>query len=295
MNLRIAAAQFAVFAPASWEDYEQRFEILVHEAATSGAQLLAFPEYASLVLAAIDTRPDRTPSEEVTVLQGLRDAYLALHRKLATRHQVYLLAGSFPWEVRTGRFHNRAWLCSPDGGADFQDKLIMTRFEREEWNISAGSELKVFTTALGRVGVDICYDIEFPLLARTQAEAGAQLLLAPSCTDTLAGFHRVRIGAQARALENQCIVVQAPLVGDAAWSAAIDVNVGSAGIYGPPDRGFPNDGVLASGRMNEACWVYADVDLSAVETVRSTGQVLNHRHWREQLTPGFVTAAVHKL
>lgn len=295
MILRIAGAQFEVFAPAKWDDYANRLNDSVCEAASGGAQLLVFPEYASLVLAGIDGKPHHDPRDEVVGLQPYRDAYVALHCELARRHGVYVLAGSFPWEVAPGRFHNRAWLCSPEGKTGFQDKLIMTRFEREQWNISAGSELKVFETSLGRIGIDICYDVEFPLIARRQVEAGAELLLAPSCTDTAAGYHRVRIGAQARALENQCVVMQAPLVGDAPWSASIDVNVGSAGIYGPPDRGFPDDGVLAQGIFNQGGWVHAEVDMMMVTSVRHSGQVLNHRHWPEQTAPPIATATAIRL
>jgi predicted amidohydrolase len=198
------------------------------------------------------------------------------------QHRVHILAGSFPWRVAPQRFHNRAWLCTPDGNAGYQDKRIMTRFEREQWAISGGDPHKVFDTALGRIGVAICYDAEFPLLVRTQVEAGAQILLVPSCTDALAGYHRVCVAARARALESQCYVLLAPLVGEAPWSPAVDVNVGAAGIYGPPDRGFPDDGVIAQGRLGEPGWVYGEVDLQRVAQVRANGQVLNHRHWAEQ-------------
>lgn len=221
---------------------------------------------------------------QVIALQTLRERYVDLHRRLARTHGVYLLAGSFPWTLDDGRTVNRAWLCAPTGNADFQDKQIMTRFERESWQISGAPTLKVFDTAHGRIAVNLCYDCEFPLLARAQAEAGAELILVPSCTDTPAGYHRVRVGCQARALENQCIVVQSPLVGEAPWSAAVDVNVGAAGVFGPPDRGFPDDGVLALGTMNRAQWLYADIDLAAVAAVRRDGQVFNHRHWPEQVT-----------
>ena len=104
----------------------------------------------------------------------------------------------------------------------------------------------------------------------------------PSCSDTHAGYHRVRVGCQARALENQCIVVQLPLACEAPWSAAIASNVGAAGVFGPPDRDFPDDGVIAIGEMNRAQWLYADIDLEDVAGVRRDGQVFNHSHWAEQ-------------
>src|SRR5690606_29656539 len=187
-----------------------------------------------------------------------------------------------PWRLDDGRYVNRALVCAPDGRYDWQDKQIMTRFERETWGIASGSGLKVFDTALGCFAINICYDAEFPLLARAQCAAGAKLLLVPSCTDTAAGYHRVRIGCQSRALENQCIVVQSPLVGEAPWSAAIDVNVGAAGVFGPPDHGFPDDGVLAVGEMSQPQWLHADIDLAAVSAVRAQGQAFNFRHWDEQ-------------
>ncbi len=279
----VAAAQFQVYAPRDWADVETRLRLAVTKAADNGARLIVFPEYASMVLTALfaaDLRNDM--ARQLAELQPLRDRYLQLHIDLAKQHGVYLLAGSFPWQIAENRYVNRAWFCSPSGAAEFQDKLIMTRFEREEWNISGGEELKVFDTALGRIGIDICYDIEFPLLARAQAQAGATLLLAPSCTDTIAGYWRVRVGAQARALENQCCVIQASLVGDAPWSPAIDINIGAAGIYGPPDRGFPDDGVLECGKLNDSGWVSAEIDPMHIEAVRRDGQVLNHLHWDEQ-------------
>jgi predicted amidohydrolase len=170
----------------------------------------------------------------------------------------------------------------PDGSFDFQDKLMMTRFENEHWLITAGNEIKVFETLYGKVAIAICYDSEFPLLARKQAEAGAKLIFVPSCTDTLAGYHRVKIGCQARALENQCYVVQGCLVGEAPWSEAVDVNVGVAAVYTPVDRGFPDNGILAAGLLNAVQWVYADLELAKCEAVRADGQVFNYRDWALQ-------------
>jgi len=146
----------------------------------------------------------------------------------------------------------------------------------------AGSGLSVFDTALGRIGVLICYDSEFPLLGRVLAEAGVEILLVPSATEALAGFTRVRVGAMARALEGQMIAVHAPVVGAAPWCAGMEENTGRASIYGPPDRGFPPTGIFAEGALGEAGWVYADVSTAAVADVRADGVVLNFRHWPEQ-------------
>jgi predicted amidohydrolase len=108
------------------------------------------------------------------------------------------------------------------------------------------------------------------------------VLLAPSCTDTLAGYHRVRIAAQARALENQCYVAQACTVGEAPWSPAVDVNVGRAAVFGPVDRGFPDDGVLAMAEAQLPGWVVTELSMDALQVVRDNGQVFNHRDWSTQ-------------
>ena len=137
----------------------------------------------------------------------------------------------------------------------------------------------MFETPWGRIGIAICYDLEFPPLVRAQVEAGAWLILAPSCTDGIAGFNRVRLSARARALENQCYVAMAPTVGLAPWLATLDANRGYAGVYGPVDRGFPEDGVLARGALDQPGWVYADLDPLLLDAVRESGGVRNHRDW----------------
>lgn len=280
--LRIAAAQYPVSEPGDWAEVEAQLSAWVAEAAAADAQLLVFPEYAAMSLAALFGQLVRGDLQaQLGALQDLHADYLALHARLAGQHGVHLLAGSYP--VRVGhQFRNRAHLFAPGGDCGWQDKWTMTRFETEQWGISAGEALKVFDTSLGRIGINICYDVEFPLLARAQTEAGATLILAPSCTDTPAGYWRVRVGAQARALESQCAVVQAPLVGEAPWSPAVDINVGAAGVYTPPDRGLPDDGVLARGEWNRPQWLYADVAPQSLQAVRDQGQVFNHRDWQRQ-------------
>jgi predicted amidohydrolase len=142
--------------------------------------------------------------------------------------------------------------------------------------------LQLFDTPLGKIGVLICYDSEFPLLGRALVEAGAEIILVPSCTDSVAGFTRVRVGAMARALEGQCVTVHSPTVGLCDFCPAVDENVGSAAIYGPPDRGFPAMGIFDETPLNQPGWAYATVDLEAIHAVRRDGQVLNHAHWKEQ-------------
>jgi predicted amidohydrolase len=200
-------------------------------------------------------------------------------RNAAQRHRVWLQPGTLPMREPDGRVVNRAPLITPEGRVAFQDKRAMTRFETERWGISQGADPNVFDTPWGRIGISICYDIEFPKHARVQVMAGAWLILSPSCADTLAGFNRVHFSARARALENQCYVAITPTIGEAPWSAALDVNRGRAGVFGPMDRGFPADGILAEGQMDAPGWVFCTLDPSLIEAVRRDGAVLNHRDW----------------
>ena len=273
--MKLALAQYPPDLHASWDAYAGKLAAWVGAAA---ADVLVFPEYASLELASLLPPEERQDvARQLRALQAFLPAYLELHTRLARRHGVYILAGSFP-VLAGGRMLNRAYLVAPDGRADFQDKLVMTRFE-QSWGVSAGAGLKVFGTPLGRIGVNICYDAEFPQLAGALARAGADVLLVPSATETLSGYHRVRVGARARALEHQMYVAHAPLIGEAPWNEAVDVNVGAAGLYGPIDHGFSENGVLASGELNAPSWLRADLDLAALHTVRRAGTTLNARDW----------------
>lgn len=281
--LKVAAAQYPIDFLSSWRDFRDKVTQWVAEAAGEGARLLVFPEYFSIEITSIFGKEvySSLPLQLEQLQRTLAD-FLALFRELAQTHHVHICAGSYP--VREGDdYYNRSYFFWPSGHCEFQEKLQMTRFESEHWHVSAGSGLKVFATEFGNVAINVCYDSEFPLLARRQVEEGAVLILVPSCTDTLAGFHRVKIGCQARALENQCYVVQSPTVGDCAWSEAVDTNVGLAAVYTPVDRGFPPTGVLAAGELNAGQWVYAELDLDAVARVRAQGQVFNHRDWDKQL------------
>lgn len=278
----VAAAQYPIDRLADWQAYAAKLTRWIEEAADAGAALAVFPEYGAMELASLDPRTMGDLAGSLASVSALLPQVDALHSELSARCGLHILAASAPAALESGAYVNRARLFAPNGKVGVQDKLVMTRFEREEWHVSAAPALRLFNTALGRIGVNICYDSEFPLLARAQVEAGMELLLVPSCTDSEHGYWRIRIGAQARALEGQCYAVHAPTVGDAAWSPAVDVNRGAAAIYGPPDRGMPASGVLAIGTMDASQWVLGEVDLDAVARLRADGGVLNSRHWREQ-------------
>ncbi|OYY69583.1 MAG: amidohydrolase [Sphingomonadales bacterium 28-55-16] len=281
-SIRIAAAQYPIGQPENLASWQAKVEQWVRDAAAQGAQLVVFPEYAAMELAAIDRSTASDLHASLRAVVALGPSIDQHYADLALRFGVVLLGGTRPFGQDDGQIVNRATLYMPDGQKGHQDKIMMTRFERESWDIKAGNSLRVFRTPLGMLGISTCYDVEFPMIARAQANAGAQAILCPSCTDSLQGYHRVRIGAQARALENQIFVVQAPTVGMAPWSPALDENYGAAGVFVPPDGDSPDDGVAALGAEGQGAWVIADVDLARVHRWRTEGAVRPFAHWPEQ-------------
>lgn len=278
-KIRIATAAYPMDWFEGFSEYEAKITAWVADAAD--CDLLVFPEYGAMELASLGGRDIAADLEkslhEVARHETARDE---LHSRLAAEHNVHILAASGPYFAQD-RPVNRAVLFGPDGRLGHQDKQIMTRFEREQWDVIGAPGLRVFDTPVGRIGILICYDSEFPLLARVLAEAGAEVILVPSCTDTIAGYNRVRIGSMARALESQCIVVQSPTVGDVAWNPAIDENRGAAAIYAPSDGLWPESGIVAIGEMDQPGWVKAEVNLRRIARSRSSGGVLPFAHWPE--------------
>ncbi|EYB69018.1 nitrilase/cyanide hydratase and apolipoprotein N-acyltransferase [Deinococcus phoenicis] len=282
----MAAAAYPVDFHPDWAAYEAKVTAWVADAAGQGGRLLVFPEYAALELIGL------LPPDLHHDILGLRPAlqafvpgFVALHAGLARQYGVGLVAGSLP-VAEAGGFVNRAFVFGPDGTRSCQDKLLMTRFEAEEWDISAGGGVRVFELppeGAGeeplRFGVAICYDSEFPALARRMAEAGAEVLAVPSFTGARAGYTRVRVGGMARALENQCYALHAPLVAQADWTYAVEQAVGRAAVYAPADDGLPDTGLVAEGGWNVPGWLVTDLDLSLIRRVREQGHVLN---WRDR-------------
>lgn len=290
--MKVAAAKYAIEAPQSFDAFAGRQRRLLEGVAVQGAEIAVLPEYLSLELAstlAADVAGELRAS--LAAIQRHREAWLALFMAIARDTGMIIAAGTFLLDLGNGRYRNRADLFLPGGGHAWQDKLQLTGFEKSTGLIDGGDALKVFDAGGARLGLAVCYDIEFPLSVRAQYEAGARLLLVPSCTDTDAGATRVRVGCLARVLENRCFVARAVTSGDSPWGPALEVSTGEAAIYAPMDAGFPADGVLASTRAGGQ-WAIADVDLAALEVSRVHAQVANDRDWRGQSLPALTTARV---
>lgn len=288
--LKVASAQYPIGQPKSLAEWEDKIAVWVKSGAETGANLLVFPEYAAIEQAAC-FGPEVYGDLKITLAKvaELAADRVRLHADLAQEYGVHILVGSGPVQKSDGSYVNAAQLITPEGQIGEQEKLVMTPFERD-WGMSAGSPVRVLKTKLATFGIAICYDSEFPLLVRAMAEAGADVVLVPSCTERVSGYHRVRTGCRARALENSIATVQSPTVGDAPWSPAVDFNAGAAGVYVPSEHGVSDDGTLAEGTLNAAQWVTATIDLARLRHVRESGEMRNYRDWA--LQPGAPAANV---
>jgi predicted amidohydrolase len=285
--MHIALAPFSIVRPASLDGFGAQVEALLREAKAGDADALVLPEYACMALAgAFVGAPDVTA--ELSAVVERADALVALFRELARRYGLLLLPGSVPMRGADGVIRNRAPLIDGAGRMAFQDKRVMTRFEAERWGVAPGAMPRVFETDFGRIGIAICYDSEFPLLVRAQVLAGADMILIPACTDTLHGFNRVRLSARARALENQCFTAVAPTTGVAPWSGTLDENRGYACAFGPVDRGWADDGVIARGVLDSPDLLFVTLDRAKLAATRDDPAVRNRTDWPDDPAPAAV-------
>ena len=276
LPLKVAVAQYPITAFSDVESWKTHVEKWVQQACAEHAELLVFPEYGAMELVSVFPEIiQRDLHGQLHALQELLPVFIETFSALANQFQCTIVSPSFPVKL-TEHFVNRAYVFSPKGLIGHQDKWFMTRFENEEWGITAGKkELSLFTADWGSFGIQTCYDVEFGIGSHHLCKAGALLIVAPSCTETIRGATRVHIGARARALENQCYVAVSQTVGNAEWSPAVDINYGQAAFYTTPDTGMPEEGILATGNPQRENWLIQELDLGALVTVRNEGQVFN--------------------
>ncbi len=273
--LRVASLQYYIRPVERFEQFADQVESLVTTAHDYNCKLMVFPEYfAAQMLTLNDVK--RPIKDQIRHLAKLEPRIVELMTRLAKESGMYIVGGTLPAvdppdEVTV---YNECYLYSPTGEWDVQGKLHMTRFEKEEWIVSPHKKFKVFDTAIGKLAITICYDVEFPELARAAARQGAYLLIVPSCTDDRQGFLRVRYCAQARAIENQMYVIHSCTVGSLPMVPAVSLNYGQASILTPSDFAFSRDGILAEGTANQESMVIGELDMDRIVQTRSSGTVL---------------------
>jgi len=273
-RVRVATLQYFIRPVQTFEQFRDQVAGLVETAADYDCKLLVFPEYFTVQLLTLNNLR-RPIIEQIRELAGFLPRFVEMMSGLAKQHKIYIVAGTIPTiDAGSTAVTNDCYFFSPTGNHAVQGKLHMTRFESEDWKISPRAKLKTFETEFGRVAVTICYDVEFPEIARTAARHGAHILVVPSCTDDRQGYLRVRYCAQARTIENQMYAILSHTVGSLPMVPAVSLNYGQASILTPSDFAFSRDGILAEGNPNQEMMVIGELNLRTIMETRTSGTVL---------------------
>ncbi len=273
-RIRVASLQYFVRPVRAFEQFADQVTALVETARDYKCALVVFPEYFTVQLLTLGN-VKRPITEQIHDLAGQVPRYVELMSKLAKQHGMYIVGGTIPViDAGANNVYNDSYLFAPSGAHGVQGKLHMTRFENEEWFVSPRSGLKIFETSFGRMSIQICYDVEFPELARVAAREGAYILIVPACTDDRQGFLRVRYCAHARTIENQMYCIHSPMVGSLPMVPAVSLNYGQASILTPSDFPFSRDGILAEGVANQEMMVVGELNLQTIVETRRNGTVL---------------------
>ncbi len=273
-RIRVGTLQYFIRPVTTFDQFRDQVDALVDTAADYKCHLLVFPEYFTIQLLTLGNIR-RPISEQVRDLAGQAERFTELMSGLARRHGLYIVGGTIPvMPDSDGLIYNQSMLFGPEGRIGEQRKLHMTRFETDEWIVAPGSVLRVFETSFGKLAIAICYDVEFPEIARLAAREGANILVVPSCTDDRQGFWRVRYCAHARAIENQMYVICSGTVGSLPMVPAVSMNYGQASILTPSDFAFSRDGILAEGIPNQETMVIGELNLRTIVETRASGTVL---------------------
>lgn len=273
-RIRVASLQYYIRPVRSYDEFQEQVSAFMETCKDYKSRLVVFPEYFTTQLLTLGN-VKRPISEQIRDLARQEPRFIEMMASLAKKFGLYVVAGTIPgFADNENAVYNRCHVFSPNGRHGFQTKLHMTRFESEEWLVSSGQKLKIFEADFGKFAVTVCYDVEFPEIARVAAQKGALFVAAPSCTDDRQGFLRVRYCAHARAIENQMYVIHSSTVGSLPMVPAVSLNYGQAAILNPCDYAFSRDGILAEGTINQETVVIGDLNLSLVEESRKTGTVL---------------------
>jgi predicted amidohydrolase/GNAT superfamily N-acetyltransferase len=279
-NVRIGVVQWKMRAVRSFEELLQQVEFFVDTVSGYKADLLLFPElFNAPLLAQYDQEdPPMAMRSLAEHTERLRNEIL----QMAVTYNINIVAGSLP-EYNEETLYNVSFLCRRDGTWDSQYKLHITPDEAEYWGLKGGHALKVFDTDIGKIGILVCYDVEFPELSRILADRGMEILLVPFWTDTKNGYLRIRRCAQARAIENECYVAISGSVGNLPKIENMDIQYSQSAIFTPSDFAFPHDAVAAEATPNTEMTLLTDLDLDLLKELRKHGSVRNLESRRKEL------------
>ncbi|HSG89060.1 MAG TPA: carbon-nitrogen hydrolase family protein [Pseudomonadales bacterium] len=280
-QVRIGVIQWQMRPIDSLEGLLSQAEFFVDALSDYQSDFILFPEFFSAPLMGVGD-PTRTPTESVRDLAQFTPAIVEAMSQFAVSYNVNIIAGSMPF-LDGDALYNVAYVCERSGAVHEQYKLHITPNERDYWVIQGGDGLRVFDTDAGRIGVLICYDVEFPELPRLLAKAGMDILFVPFWTDTKNGFLRVQRCAQARAIENECYVVISGSVGNLPQVDNLDLQYAQSAVYSPSDFAFPHDAIISETTPNTEQLLITDLDLQKLQQLRKEGSVTNRVDRRDDL------------
>ena len=253
------------------------FDNLIEQAeffidAVSGyqADFILFPEFFNAPLMAKYNHLGE--AEAIRKLAAYTEELRRKFVEFSISYNVNIITGSMPY-LDGGKLYNISYLCRRDGSWDSYKKIHITPNEIETWGMSGGDAIRIFDTDSGKIGIAICYDVEFPELMRIYADQGLQILFVPFLTDTQNGYSRVRRCAQARAIENECYVAIAGCVGNLPRVNNMDIQYAQSAVFTPSDFAFPTNAIKSEATPNTEMTLIVDVDLNLLKDLHHNGTV----------------------
>ncbi|MEG2242747.1 MAG: bifunctional GNAT family N-acetyltransferase/carbon-nitrogen hydrolase family protein [Muribaculaceae bacterium] len=280
-SVRIGLVQWQMRPYKGIDDVFEQVEFFVDAVSDYKSDFILFPEYFDAPLMAKYNHLGEAQSirELAQYTTQIRDRFIGL----AISYNINIITGSMPLVKEDNRLYNVGYLCRRDGSYEMYEKVHITPDEIKSWGLSGGNVIKTFETDCAKVGILICYDVEFPELSRILADEGMQILFVPFLTDTQNGYSRVRVCAQARAIENECFVAIAGSVGNLPRVHNMDIQYAQSAVFTPCDFAFPTDGKRAEATPNTEMILVSDVDLGLLNELHTYGSVRNLRDRRLDL------------
>lgn len=280
-TVRLGLVQWQMRPYKDLDDLFEQVEFFVDSVSDYKSDFVLFPEYFNAPLMARFNNMGEAQSIRglAQYTEKIRDRFV----ELAISYNINIITGSMPFVKADGGLYNVGFLCRRDGSYDMYEKIHVTPDEQKSWGLSRGDEVKTFDTDCGRIGILICYDVEFPELSRLMAEEGMQILFVPFNTDTQNAYARVKVCAQARAVENECYVAIAGSVGNLPRVHNMDIQYAQSAVFTPCDFAFPTDGKGAMATPGTEQILVADCDLTLLNELHTYGSVRNLRDRRKDL------------
>ncbi|KPJ96262.1 MAG: carbon-nitrogen hydrolase [Gammaproteobacteria bacterium SG8_15] len=280
-TIRVGTVQYMQRRVRSFDEFLEMVAYFVDVVADYKGDFVVFPELFTLQLLSIEDQ-ELSPAESIEALTKYTPRLKEAMRDMALRYNINIIGGSHPTRVDT-RVDNISYVFLRDGTVHEQPKIHPTPNEVYWWNIEGGNTLNAIETDCGPIGVLICYDAEFPELARHLTDQGIHILFVPFCTDERQSYLRVRYCCQARAVENQIYVVMSGNVGNLPNVANMDIQYAQSCILTPCDFPFSRDGIAADTTPNVETVAIADLRPETLTTARNNGTVQNLRDRRHDL------------